>query len=200
MEWRQWSDTPDASLKRAYDEAQTAIEIAKAKGANSANAHGALAMVYLAQGEFDKTVQEYTIAHTLDVSDPDLAAEVGLARIYLGEPEKAVDQIEVAMRMNPNHPWWYESMLGWAHYQAKQYEDAIEVINRVSPLPNTMRLTLAASNARLGKKDQAHEEIVEFLKNEPWSIADEQGAPFKNPDDEKHWLDGLRLAGLPEHR
>jgi adenylate cyclase len=59
---------------------------------------------------------------------------------------------------------------------------------------------LAATYARLGRIDQARDEVNLILEMNPeFSIAEiKRGLPFKNPTDLEVYLEGLRLAGLPE--
>ncbi|MDZ4737323.1 MAG: hypothetical protein SGJ07_13335 [Rhodospirillaceae bacterium] len=71
---------------------------------------------------------------------------------------------------------------------------------------NDMRLTLAASYARDGKRQKADAEVRKFQQlrqlagDAPWTLAleAERGAFIRNSAAEKHWLQSLRLAGLPE--
>ncbi|MEX1108125.1 MAG: hypothetical protein WEC00_04355, partial [Dongiaceae bacterium] len=73
---------------------------------------------------------------------------------------------------------------------------------------NDMRLTLAAGYAREGKRQKAEAEVRKFQQlrqlagDTPWTLAleAERGAFIRNSAAEKHWLQSLRLAGLPEGR
>jgi hypothetical protein len=73
---------------------------------------------------------------------------------------------------------------------------------------NDMRLTLAASYAREGKRQKAEAELRKFQQfrqlsgDAPWTLAleAERGAFVRNSAAERHWLQSLRLAGMTEGR
>lgn len=60
---------------------------------------------------------------------------------------------------------------------------------------------LAATYAQLGRVGEARASAAEVMRLEPGYTI---GGPlsrlrvFKNPEDEQHFADGLRMAGLPE--
>jgi TolB-like protein len=197
-EWRHnwWQVSEQDSLDKAYQTAVTAVKL----GPDNEDAHGSLAIAYLVKGEYPQALQEYDTSTRLsgDHVNPDMTAEIGFAYVYMNREPEGIAKLEEAMKANPVHPWWYESALGWAYYQNHQYSDAVRVLTSVKEDVNDLRMTLAASYARLGEMDKAKSTMAEYLKNETWTIADEAGAPFVDPNDEKHWLDGLRMAGMPE--
>ena len=104
-----------------------------------------------------------------------------------------------AMRLNPNHPYWYERILAWTYYSDKKYVEALSVLERMANLRGTHRL-LAATYAKLGQLEQARAVAKEFLEDYPhFSIARWAAAePYENPADLEDYVDGLRKAGLPE--
>ena len=60
-----------------------------------------------------------------------------------------------------------------------------------------MRMTRPARPEQTSKASEA---LKRFLARRPdWTIEKERRAEaFLKPEDEAHWLDGLRRAGLPE--
>ncbi len=70
---------------------------------------------------------------------------------------------------------------------------------------NDMRLVLAASYARVGKRDRAKAQIDRFQQlrrlngEQPWTVAieAERGAFIAGSPGELHWLESLAMAGLP---
>jgi hypothetical protein len=98
---------------------------------------------------------------------------------------------------------------GMAPAQKRKTEIAVRTNKRVHPsYYNDMRLTLAASYAREGKRQKAEAEVRKFQQfrqvsgDAPWTLAleAERGAFIRNSAAEKHWLQSLRLAGMPEGR
>jgi ribosomal protein L4 len=115
--------------------------------------------------------------------------------------------------MNPYQSDWYKVDIAWVNYLEKNYEAAVDEINRL-PMPNVdAQLILAASQAQLAErrsgsgeaqlaslaKQIAKRALKQALFRLPrWTTSkEERRSPFKNPEDLQHWLDGLRKAGLP---
>lgn len=104
-----------------------------------------------------------------------------------------------AMRLNPNHPYWYERMLAFTYYSGKQYAEALSVLERMANLRGSRRM-LAATYAKLGQLEKARAVAKEFLEDNPhFSIARwAAGEPYENPVDLEDYADAMRRSGLPE--
>jgi TolB-like protein/class 3 adenylate cyclase/Tfp pilus assembly protein PilF len=159
-----------------------------------------MAFIHYQRGRFDQAMDDYEKALKLNSNDADLLAEVADLHTSLGDCQKAIDQLLHAMRLNPNVPDWYRWNLGWAYYNSKQYQQAIDEIDRMMELPDHARLIKAAAYERLGLHDRASELVTHCLANDPaYSIEKlRMRTPFKDPKAESHWLDAVRQAGLPE--
>jgi adenylate cyclase len=94
--------------------------------------------------------------------------------------------------------------LGFAHFMLKQYAQALPLLREcVSRAPDfrSGHVVLAAIYARLGQLKEARAAAAEVLRIQPnYTIAGTARliAPFKQPEDDKHFFDALRKAGLPE--
>jgi len=117
---------------------------------------------------------------------------------WMGQPEEAIRLIKQAMRLNPYYPNWYLWTLGWAQYQAHDYEGAIETLRQMSPMGQG-RANLAASLAQLGRMEEAHAEAERFMKENPSFSATDWGSrqPFLHDKDRQHAVEGFIKAGLP---
>ncbi len=62
------------------------------------------------------------------------------------------------------------------------------------------RVSLAAACAQLGKLEEARKEAAEVLRIYPGFTIEswQRIAPYRDPKDAEHFIDGLRKAGLPE--
>ena len=189
-----WSEDFTASLEKAEELAKKALAIN-----DDFDGRWSLAVVYWNQGEFEKSFIQYEAARNFNPNDPDLAADMAEALIYGGEPGKAIAQIKEAMLRNPKCCWWYLWNLARAYYMARQYEEAIDAIARITDPPKDVLLITAASKAQLGDLDGARSDMAEFREYDPeWSIAKSAEYYYRNDSDRQHWLDGLRKAGLKE--
>lgn len=108
------------------------------------------------------------------------------------------------MRLDPLHAPFASGLLGHAHYMLKEYAQAISLLcDCVSRSPKTRggRLTLIATYAQMGKVEEARAAVAELMRIEPdYTIGATSRAmvTFKNPDDDQHFFEGLRKAGLAE--
>jgi adenylate cyclase len=125
-----------------------------------------------------------------------------LARV--GEVRRAIDVINRYMRLDPLYAPFASSLLGSAHYMLKEYEQALPLLLEcVSMSPNWRlgHVFLAATYAQMGKFLEARAAVAELMRLEPNFTISGVARPtvvFKNAEDDQHYFDGLRKAGLPE--
>lgn len=181
-----------------------------------------LAFVYLNTGRFRKAIETYEKAHKLynDGTDrldrkPGLLVEMAEAYVHAGEPEKGVELIKRAMRC----PDWYQWNLGWAYFMARDYDNALEALQKIDLSPSNpqyvpeVRLFIAAAQHRKAEQlrglkrakaagtesNRAKAAIADFRKDHP-EYTKEHGAAarsrFKNREDEEHWMKALEELGL----
>lgn len=192
-----------ASLKEARRLADKALELCKAPNSSWSQDSRALwnsAGVRWNEGDFGKAFEEFEAARKLAAKyEADIAADEAEAYIYYGDPNRAIELIEGAMARYPAFPWWYRWNLGRAYYMAERYQDAIDTIAEITDPPNDVRLITAASHARLGNTQKAGEIMAQFTAEDPnWSVKKSGDYPYGSEAAKKHWLDGLRMAGLKE--
>ncbi|MGI9301521.1 MAG: tetratricopeptide repeat protein, partial [Gammaproteobacteria bacterium] len=151
-------------------------------------------------GQHEQGAAEYERAIALNPNHADILAGWGWALTVLGRAEEAVETIRRAMRLNPYYPDWYKSALGDASYLARQYNEAVDALERVENHTVDSRLILAASYAQLGRLNDARAEATRAfelqsdLSIKTWS----EYESYNNPADIEHIRDGLRKAGLLE--
>jgi TolB-like protein/class 3 adenylate cyclase len=195
QEWLNgWRD--DSVLELAERYAHKAVEL----DPNDYMPHSFLAFCCLNARNFELAMAEYERAYALNPSDADLLADISEALVSVGRHGEAIQHIQRAMEINPHTPDWYRWDLGWAHYFAKDYEKALVALRQIPRPQPDVHLMLAAVLARLGQTKETAAEMKRFRKARPgWTVASErQSVRFRDPADEEHWLQGVRMAGLPE--
>ena len=142
---------------------------------------------------------EFNKALALNPNNADVLMDWGWNLSLWGRAEEGIAAIEKAMRLNPQHPEWYERGLGVAAYTARHYEDAIAALNKVKEHVRISRAYLAASYAQLNLIAEATAEMDETLKLDPDATVESiiSLQPYRNSADRDHFRDGLRKAGLP---
>lgn len=161
--------------------------------------------VFTCRGEFEEAKRHLDQALELNSNDADALTVMGMYLTAVGEGERAVDLCNQAIRLNPFCPGYYIWNLGTACYCARRYGDAAEAMKKyLVRFPKFVRArrVLAASYARLGRLEEAEREIAQVAAADPTfslaRLAESDTLLWKNPEDEAHWLEGLRLAGAPE--
>jgi len=190
-----WSETPETSLETAIELAQKASTL----DPSNYESHWVSGFAFLMRGEFDKAAHEYGRTVTLNPNDARVLAGSAGGLIYLERTQDAISQIKRAMRINPHYPPWYLSYLGWAYYDAHQYEEALAALKTSNDPANWVHRGLAATYVRLGRLEEARAEAAIMLENEPdYTLEKFKVWPFKTEAQREHWVDALREVGVPE--
>ena len=194
LKWNESSDL-ETTLASAFAWASKALDL----NPNEAEAHWALGVVYLWRGEAERAIACYERGRELAPSNCDLLAEYCDALGYLGRLEDAIRIGELAVRLNPSRPDWYLWDIAASKYLSGNYSDALSLLEKMAEPGPAYRL-LAATYAQLGRLEDAHRAADELLKINPeFSIERYSSrAPYRDKALLARYVEGLRMAGLPE--
>jgi adenylate cyclase len=187
-----------AALDRALELAETAVHL----DVRLPEAHAQLGAVLLFKRQHDAAIAEFERALALNPNFIDY--RYARALTYAGEPVRAIEVLEAAIRLDPFQPLNHSSVfMGQANYMLKRYEDAARLFREcASRQPNAQwaHLWLAATYAQSGQLEEARKETAEVLRINPGFTIEryKRILVHKNPKDAEHRLDGMRKAGLPE--
>jgi TolB-like protein/Tfp pilus assembly protein PilF len=219
---------PDFAL--AYGRAAHCYVIAKTNGWISVTANEIAEVKRLAQGAVelgkDDAIALATAGWALAFGVGDLEVAAGLidralvlnsnlaqawsfggwAKIWLGEPEPAIERFARAMRLSPLDPWVPRMRAGTAaaHFFLGRYDEAASwaamALQDNPDFQPGLRIA-AASNAMAGRAEQAHKVVARLRQLNPTlrvsTLKDVLG-PFRRAEDISRYEEGLRRAGLPE--
>jgi len=128
----------------------------------------------------------------------------GLVRVWLGEPEAALERFERAMRLSPHDPHLgnMQGGVAWAHFVAGRYDEALtwaEAAVREQPNMMFAFCVAAASGALGGRLEAARKAMAQVRRLDPSLRMANLRAffPTRRAEDFARWEEGLRIAGLP---
>jgi tetratricopeptide (TPR) repeat protein len=142
------------------------------------------------------------------VLNPNLAAAWYVSawlRIFIGEPEDAVERLARAIRLSPLDPFVFRmhAAFAYAHFFAGRYDEASSWADkavRARPTWLTGVRGAAASHALAGRLDEARKHMARVRELDPALCISnlKDLLPLRRVEDFAKWADALRKAGLPE--
>jgi TolB-like protein/class 3 adenylate cyclase len=163
---------------------------------------GGYALAFVA-GELDDGAA--FIGRALDLN-PNLAMAWrcgGWVRVWLGEPEAAIEHLARAMPLSPFDNSLSQSGIAFAHFLMGRYDQASEwAKNAFREVPSFLLTVtvLTASSALAGRVNDTQRAVARLRQLDPeFRIANLNDlTPFRRPEDLARFAEGLRKAGLPE--
>ena len=192
-------------VKQAYQKAEEYAELATRLAPTSPETNEAHAFMLLCTGRASEAARVAKRSVELNPYYARAHAVLGHALVHSGDAEGALVACQDGLRSTSRDQrgsWLYDA-LGHIYFILDQHEEAIEVSHRAlqhDPSLFGALVTLACSNAQLGRKDEAQQAIDRLVAYIPgFSLR----AVSKNPmfSDKKYaqkLVDSLELAGLPE--
>ncbi len=211
MSWYQaWSCFSWSSWWKLEDKAMGYATKALDLDDGDHHVHCIVGIVLLHTRDFGRARYHLDKAERINPNDARSLANAAMAWGLMGESERAIRAAELAIRLDPFHPDWYLTALGFAYYVAKDYERAIAAMEVAPDGICDTRLYLAAAHAQAGNPDAARPHVDEFIRYSCERLGGDpdidvpryvkalvKASPYVRSDDLAHFLEGLRLAGLP---
>lgn len=185
------------AMDRAAELAATALEL----GDTSGYANLVLALVHLANHEYEEAMAQATEGVTSRPSCNGAYAIKSSILNYLGRPQEAIEFARYAVRLTPVYPAEFPAILASAYHDSGRHADAITAARASLQLKQEDTdplLILAASNVALGNLNEAREAATKIHDLDPAFSLDEFAAtqPYRNPGDLERLIERLRAAGL----
>ena len=198
---------PDDQAARLVT-AEGALTAALSLAPENAFAHLLLGVVQMHTNRASEGVRTCERALQFDRNLAAAHAQIGNAKLHLGEPQDTEAHIEEALRLSPRdthvHLWCLFAGLATLHLGKE--EEAVAWLRRsVEANRNfpSSRFALAAALARLGRLPEARSEVQAGLAFHPEFTISRFRAGMWNVDPvavggREHIIDGMRKAGVPE--
>jgi adenylate cyclase len=196
LDWRYaWSETPKDSLESAIVLARRAKEFDRL----DARGYAELGYAKLYCRQHNEALAEYAQALSLNPNDSDIIVEYADALVYAEQPQRSLELLQKAMRLNPYYPDWYLWYLADIYDAMGRSEDVIATVQRMHDPSEGQRL-LAVNYAHLGMMREAEAAAREVLRLHPRFTIGEwrERPPYRDNLILDRYVEGLRKAGLPE--
>ena len=129
----------------------------------------------------------------------------GWFKVWLGEPDVAIDRIGRALRLSPLDPYTFlmQNATAYAHFIAGRYADAAasaEAALRDRPDHLSGLRVLAASSAMLGLQEQAGKAMKRIRELDPTRRLSNLGdvIPLRQAEHRSRLAEAFKKAGMPE--
>ena len=152
-------------------------------------------------GRYDEAIESARKAVSLGPNSADAYVNLAIVFMFSGRPDEALAAMETALRLNPRPFSGVYGYYGAVLFMNRQYEKAIEPLEKARESSYLARQHLAMAYAQLGRLDDAKVEIDSLLKAVPedcLSFYRIYYAHHKREADRAHMIEALRKAGLPE--
>jgi len=131
----------------------------------------------------------------------------GFVKLWLGEPDRAIERFAHAMRLSPLDPSTFFMQYGMAHahFFAGRHDEAhswAKMALRELPDSHAALRIAAASGALAGRDEEAKRLTARLLEIDPAvrisKVLQNVLGPYRHPEHPAKYADALRKAGLPE--
>ena len=196
----------ESSLKIENDRNQAFQFATKALAfdSNLPMAHSVLAGYHLLYRRFDEAIASAAKAVALEPNNADSYVMKAHVLTHMGRHEEAQKELNTAFRLNPNPPPHYYVDLSTVQFNLRQYAEAVKSIKKTGNTFPDYYLSgkLAPSYAYLGRLDEARAELKKLVKVY-WHfklryVVHPYVSYRKLEEDNKHWYEGFRKAGLQD--
>ena len=200
--WFECAPDREFAIRTLLGEARQAVAL---DSANS-DAHMLLGAGYTWERQYHMAIDAGEQAIRLNPSSAVAFLQVGIAENFVGRPQHGIPNFEHALRLSPQDPriHFTIAMIARAYLNARDPEQAArwadKAVHRRVDYP-VSHLILASALGHLGRIEEARRALQECERLERgfalrWALR----PMYKNPAEDQHFLDGLRLAGLDETR
>jgi len=189
-----WAKDPATARSKAVDLARRALQVAR----DDSDVIASAAMILAVFGE-DLGTMTALADHALALNPSGARGwyHSGYLRLMAGEPNRAIEQAEISLRLSPrtrNAP--VRTMIGASHFLSRRFNEAIAyLLLALEETPNSpvANRYLAACYARMGRLYEARE-VVKGLRVITSAVMPPDIMYLRNAQHRELYLSGLRSA------
>jgi TolB-like protein/class 3 adenylate cyclase/Tfp pilus assembly protein PilF len=182
------------NLTKLMEAARNAVRL----DANDGETQLVLGHAFAYQGKADQALEQFAKAEALAPHNADLLILIAWFLPQFGQPDRAVELTEKALKLNPNYPYWYNQGLRSIYFFGRQFEKSVKYSKQVTEPFAVDYAYLAAASAMTGDMAGAKAAAAEVARLDPnWSVEKYMSDGGGYPEDVAILLvDGARKAGV----
>ena len=163
---------------------------------NDADVHRILAAINVNRNDLTRARYHQERALALNPNYDLVVVQQGELLTWLGRSEEGIEWIRKAMRLNPHHPERFWSHLGKAHFNARQYGEAIEAFMHLSSMDAIQHAFITAAYAWIGDQTAAAAHSARIWELDPNFSQDTLVSTlhYARLEDTAHLIEGLEQA------
>ena len=163
---------------------------------NDADVHRILAAINVNRNDLTRARYHQERALALNPNYDLVVVQQGELLTWLGRSEEGIEWIRKAMRLNPHHPERFWRHLGKAHFNARQYGEAIEAFMHLSSMDAIQHAFITAAYAWIGDQTAAAAHSARVWELDPNFSHDTLVSTlhYARPEDTAHLIEGLEQA------
>jgi adenylate cyclase len=193
-------EEPKDAMVKALEAAKQAIAI----DISDAHAHWAMGVIHMHRREHGLAKEELERAIEINPSFASAYQWLGWTLAYDRQPEEGIRKVQEAQRLSPNDPsvWGMILIQAQANLNMKEFAKAERQARHAKRLADTLPINCAllASMGHTGNAEDRELVLQDLFKIEPKFTAQRiaEVFPFGHQEDVDIWVEGLRLAGVPD--
>ena len=180
--------------------ARDAAERAVALDPSDAEAHAALGDAFAMAEDLARAEAELDEALRLNPGSAELLTMYAVWGISFGEPERGAEAADKAIRLNPRFLPWQARPLSHAYFVVGRYDDALRMLERLSPDQWTEGVVVrrAGALAGVGRMEEARAAVADALKRFPdLTIEGFVSGPGGSDLERQRYIEAMRAAHFP---
>jgi len=180
--------------------ARDAAKRAVALDPSDAEAHVVFGDALGQTGDFVRAEAEYEEALRLSPGAAEILTFYAGWGSGFGKPERGAEAADRAVRLNPHYLPWQAKPFSYAYFNAGRYEDALRMMERLSPdqWNRAVAVRRAAVFAGLGRIEEAKAAVTDTLRRFPEiTIQSYVGRPDWSEAERQRLVETMRTAGFP---
>jgi adenylate cyclase len=191
---------PDQPTQAHFDQSMKSVLTALSIDPSDSEVHRMKGALHTHQRQFERAAYHLQRARELNPNDAQVLIKGGLYRSYLGEHSQGLDDIDLAIRLHPQHPDWYWRERGTVLFGLGRYDEASDALRRYQEGHRSF-VYQAACLAAVGHATRAHEEIERLRQTKPevdlaWVKQAFLYRCYRDPADLSRLTEFLEVAGL----